>query len=160
MIFRSTNFNQLYPFVNQYYPDALDRQLLVALSQSEWDYADPAAFAPHAIADPFADTPAKKILVLESINDAQVPNTATRVLVRTMGLAGMDLEQMPFAIPVATAPLDSAYTQWANGAHAAILGIDQVYTQASAFLAAGGKVTSVCPNHECICPLAQNLVCQ
>ncbi|HMG26401.1 MAG TPA: hypothetical protein VKH36_06245, partial [Acidimicrobiia bacterium] len=112
MIFRSTNYNQLYPFLNQYYPDALDRQLLVGMSQSEWDFADPAAFAPHTLANPFADTPAKRILVMESINDAQVPNIATRVLVRSMGLTGLDLERMPFAVPAGAGPLDSAYTQW------------------------------------------------
>ncbi len=177
MIFRSTNFNALYPFVNQYYPDALDRQLLVGMSQSEWDYADPAAFAPHTLGSPLAGTPAKNILVMESINDAQVPNIATRVLVRTMGLTGLDLEQLPYAVPVGAAPLDSAYTQWDvrpanlppvenrplasdNGAHAAILGIDQVYTQGSAFLAPSGKVASVCPNQKCICPLAADLICQ
>jgi pimeloyl-ACP methyl ester carboxylesterase len=177
MIFRSTNFNQLYPFINMYYPDALDRQFLVGISQSEWDFADPAAFARHTIAAPFADTPAKNILVMESINDAQVPNTATRVLVRTMGLTGMDLEQMPFGIPVGQAPLESAYTQWDtrpaeappvenrpladdNGAHGAIVGIDQIYVQGTAFFTPTGKVTSVCPGQECICPQDSQLTCQ
>jgi hypothetical protein len=177
MIFRSSNFNQLYPIVNIYYPDALDRQFLVGLSQSEWDYADPAAFARHTIADPFADTPAKRILVMESIGDAQVPNTATRVLARTMGLIGLDLEQMPYAIPLGDAPLDSAYTQWDlrpdplppvenhplahdNGAHGGLIGVDDIYTEATGFLAPTGEATSVCPNHVCICPFADDRVCQ
>src|SRR5262249_61405547 len=121
---------------------------------------------------PCAGEPAKRILVMESINDAQVPNIATRVLVRSMGLTGLDLGRRPFAVPAGAGPLDSAYTQWGvrpanvppvenrplandNGAHGAILGIDQGYTQGAAVLTPTGRGAAVGPGGEGVCPPAQ-----
>ncbi len=162
MMYRSSDFNRLYPLLNLVYPDALDRQLLIAASQSEWDYTDPATFAPHLLRDPLPGSIAKRILVQESIGDSQVPNLATRILARAMGLPGLDLEQPVFGVPAQPAPLDSAYTQWNvhkeplpptvnmpspvdNGAHDAISVLAPLQAQLQAFLTPTGQVTSTCP---------------
>ena len=52
MMWRSADFSQFALFLAGNYPDPLDRQLLVALSQSLWDYSDPATYAPHILSDP------------------------------------------------------------------------------------------------------------
>jgi hypothetical protein len=161
MIFRSTQFNPINPFLDSLYPDPLDRQLLVAASQADWDYSDPASFAAHLLRDPLPGATVKRILVQESIGDAQVPNLATRVLARTIGLKGLDLTQHVYGIEEASAPLDSAYTQWDthisplppttdmpapndNGAHSDIQTFLPLQEQVQMFFAPDGQVQSVC----------------
>src|SRR5262249_50408720 len=67
MIFRSTQFLPLQPFINTMFPDPLDRQVLVNFSQGEWDHADPINFAPHLLANPLPGSLAKRIILQESI---------------------------------------------------------------------------------------------
>jgi hypothetical protein len=161
MMLRSHDFQPLKQFLNSVYPDMVDQQVLIAALQSYWDYTDPASFAPHVIGAPLPSTPAKRILVQEAINDAQVPNLATRVLVRALGVPGMDLEQPVFGVDVQAAPLDSAYTQWDvhpmpvppdgdvpasedNGAHEAIRRLDPLVQQLAAFFKPDGQVVQTC----------------
>jgi hypothetical protein len=161
MMLRSADFQGLKTFLNSVYPDFLDQQVLIAALQSYWDYTDPISFAPHVIGDPFPSTPAKRILVQEAINDAQVPNVATRVLVRALGIPGTNLEQPVFAVDVMPTPLDSAYTQWDvhpmpvppdvnipppmdNGAHEAIRRLPELVSQIQAFFKPDGQVTQTC----------------
>ena len=93
-MFRSSDFAPLQQLLQFSFADPLSQQELLAMIQPEFDFADPASFAPHLLADPLPTTPPKQILVQESIDDAQVPNIATRVLARTIGVPGLDLEQM------------------------------------------------------------------
>ena len=161
MLFRAYAFGGLIPVLNSLLPDTLDQQVLVAVSQSEWDYTDPATFAPHLLAESLAGVPPKRILLEESMGDAQVPNVATRVLARTMGAPGLDLEAPVFGVAVKTAPLDSAYTQWDvhptplppsgntppradNSAHEAVRRLPLAQKQLAAFLTPDGEVIHVC----------------
>ena len=110
---RQNENNSLKPLLTSALPDTLDAQLFIGLLQSEWDYVDPATFAPHLLRDPLAGSTTKKILVQESIGDAQVSNLATRYLARTMGIVGMaPLVEEVLGVETQAAPLDSAYTQW------------------------------------------------
>ena len=161
LIYRSTDFNQLKPLLNSSYPDPLDAQVIILASQSEWDYTDPATFAPHLLQSPLAGRVTKRILVQESIGDAQVTNIATRVLVRTIGLPGLDLETPIFGVTQLSAPLDSAYTQWDshpnplppttntaltsdNGAHDSVYRQPDALAQVKAFLTPTGQVQQTC----------------
>jgi hypothetical protein len=161
MIQRSVDFAQLSPIIDAALPDPLDLEILLGLTQSEWDYADPATFAPHLILDPLPGVNQKHILLQESEGDAQVPNIATRVLARTMGVPGLDLVTPVFGIPQQQAPLDSAYTQWNshhtplppttdtalssdNGAHDAVYQYVPAQTQLLTFLQPGGQVIQTC----------------
>ena len=111
-MFRSIHFNRMYQFLSGVYPDTLDQQLLLTFTQMEWDYTDPINFAPHLLDNPLPGSVKKRILVQESIGDAQVPNMSTRMLVRTIGLPGLALVQPVQGVETKSAPLDSAYTQW------------------------------------------------
>ncbi|HWE29134.1 MAG TPA: hypothetical protein VHB97_14095 [Polyangia bacterium] len=162
MMMRSHDFQGLKTFLNSVYPDFLDQQILVAALQSYWDYTDPISFAPHVLGNTLTpDTPPKRILVQEAINDAQVPNLATRILVRTLGVPGTDLEQPVWGVDEKAAPLDSAYTQWDvhpmpvppdlnvppvmdNGAHEAIRALPLLVQQLAAFFTPTGQVVQTC----------------
>ncbi|HEY2746949.1 MAG TPA: hypothetical protein VGL86_20140 [Polyangia bacterium] len=161
MMLRSHDFQSLKTVLDSVYSDFLDQQVIIAALQSYWDYTDPISFAPHVIGAPLPQTPAKQILVQEAIDDAQVPNLATRVLVRALGIPGMDLEQPVYGVDVADAPLDSAYTQWDihpmpvppdvdlpppvdNGAHENIRALPLLVQQIQEFLAPDGQVHQTC----------------
>ena len=162
MTLRSHDFQVLKTLLNSVYPDQLDQQILIAASQSYWDWTEPANFAGHIVASPLtADTPTKRVLVQEAINDAQVPNLGTRVLVRTLGIPGTNLEQPVYGVDLQSTPLDSAYTQWDvhpmpvppdedvpppmdNGAHTAIRMLPELVAQIGAFFKPDGQVTQTC----------------
>jgi hypothetical protein len=169
LIQRSTDFVSLQQLLDIEIPDKVDQQNLLALIQPEWDYTDPLGFAPHLLATPLASTPVKQILAQEAINDAEVTNLSTRVLVRTIGLPGMDLEQQVYGVTEMSAPLSSAYTQWDvmptpvpppvneavptdNGAHDEIRKLVDLEAQIKAFLVPGGTVTQTCTG-VCSCNL-------
>ncbi|HEX4458441.1 MAG TPA: hypothetical protein VIA18_10755, partial [Polyangia bacterium] len=144
----------------------LDAQVSIAATQSEWDYTDPATFAPHVIADPLPGVPVKHLLLQMSIGDAEVTNLSTELLARTIGVSGFDLEYPIYGVPVATPPLDSAYTQWDshpsplppttdtalssdNGAHEAVFNNALAQSQINAFMTSTGQAISVCTGGIC-----------
>lgn len=167
MISRSTDFVSLKGLLGGLLPNPLEQQLVFAISQTEWDHTDGATFAPHLLAQPLGGQSAKRVLVQESIGDAQVPNVATRIVARAMGVPALGpLGQPVFGLPVAAAPLDSAYTQWDsgatllpppgnvalpedNGAHNAIWPSPGATAQIRAFFRPDGQVTDVCGGAPC-----------
>lgn len=118
MMFRSSNFGELGALLAASYPDPLDRQLLVALTQWHWDYTDPATYAPHVLREllPGSGGP-KRLLYQEGVGDAQVPNLMTRSLVRSMGLPLLNQPvEAVFGIGQVDGPAPSAYVQFDVGA--------------------------------------------
>ena len=113
MIQRSSNFAVLAMSLKRRYPKALDRAILVSLSQHLWDYTDPITWGRHAISDPLPGYSKKRIILQESRHDDQVPNISTRVVARTLGLTALKpVVQTAHGIPEAAGPLDSAFMQW------------------------------------------------
>ncbi len=164
LMFRSFDFAQLVSLLDINLPDPLDQQILVTLFQPEFDFTDPASFAPHIDAS-------KQLLLQEGIGDCQVNNLATRVLARELGVPGLDLEQPVYGITAQPAPLASAYTQYDimasplppggdtppsadNGVHETIRELVPVETQIKAFLVPSGMVTDVCSGAPCVCNFA------
>ncbi len=169
LIPRSTDFGDFAILLYAALPDAVDRQVALAASQSEWDYTDSATFAPHLLRNPLPGTPIKQILLQESIGDAQVTNVSTRLLARTMGIPGLDLQVPVLGVNTGQAPLASAYTQYNsnpqptapltdtalpqdNGAHDAVWQSALAQQQIHAFLAPSGQVVSVCDAGVCTIP--------
>jgi len=167
MMFRSSDFPQFKMFIESYYPDRLDQQLLIAMSQSFWDFTDPVTYGAHIIKAPLPDTPVKKIILQESKGDGQVPNKSTHILARTMGLNGLAPLIYPvFGITEVPGPIDgSAYTQWyvvpdavpfpddtknipptENDAHEAIRRLPELIEQINRFFHPDGKIEQTCPN--------------
>lgn len=161
MLYRSADLGRFNGLLALVLPDALDRQVAVAVTQAEWDHTDSINFAPHLLHDPLPSVPVKRILVQESIGDAQVPNVSTRMLARTMELPSFDLVEPVSGLVVSKAPLDSAYTQWNshatplppedntalakdNGAHDSIWKSPKALQQIASFCQPNGQVVSVC----------------
>jgi pimeloyl-ACP methyl ester carboxylesterase len=169
LIPRSCDFDTFFVLLYSALRDGVDRQVALAVSQSEWDHADAMTFAPHLLKSPLPGVPAKHILVQESLGDAQVANVATRILARTIGLTSLDLTVPVPGLTAGTAPLDSAYTQWNsnpsptapltdtalaqdNGAHDSVWQSVTAQEQIHAFLSPGGQVQSVCDAGMCTIP--------
>lgn len=161
MLYRSVDLGRFGGLLSLTYPDALDRQVAITITQSDWDYTDPLTFAPHLLANPLPGVPVKRILVQEALGDAQVANVSTRLLARTMGLPALDLSEPVPGLEVKSGPLDSAYTQWNshpvdvppldntaldkdNGAHDSVWKWPLALQQIGAFCQPDGQVQSVC----------------
>ncbi len=162
MIWRSADFGAAIVILDASYPDKLDQQLLIGLSQLAWDRTDPIEFAVH-FNDPLPGVPMKKnALFQESSGDAAVTNLATEVEMRTLGATGLaPLVHPVFGIPSAPGPLSGiVYTQWdvqptplppatdvpppGNSAHGACRALPESIAQTKAFLTPGGEVIQTC----------------
>jgi hypothetical protein len=171
MLTRSADFGSLKKLLNVTYPVQRDQEVLLAVSQSYWDWSDPITFAPYTLRAPLANTPAKQMLLQEGIHDAQVPNVATRVVVRTLGLPLLDPPvETVYGVDVKPAPLPSAYVQWdiggvdiSNGntppemdnvVHQNVRKLPQLIAQLQAFFRPDGMVTQTCSG-PCVFPPPQ-----
>ena len=85
MIWRSTAFSQLGEIWKGSHRDPQDREFLFSLFQSSFDLADPLTYG-DLLAAPLDGGEAKRVLLVESMGDAQVPNVASELLARTLGL--------------------------------------------------------------------------
>jgi hypothetical protein len=87
MLTRSSNWNLLAPFVDTLYPDPLLQQIGIALIQSLFDHSDPVNLSRHLFERPLADAPADRVVLLHvAIGDSQVPNLASDMLARSLGV--------------------------------------------------------------------------
>ncbi len=166
MMFRSSNFKTFKQLLDLTYASQRDQELLIALTQSDWDYADPISWAAHVRHDtlpgldgqPMAPKP---MILQEAIGDSQVPNLATRVLARTyqVPLLTPSVEPVP-QLPTTGPGVDAAYVQWDVGvtppapgnavpqvdsqAHGRVRKIPQLVEQLRRFFAPGGVVENTC----------------
>lgn len=170
MIWRSADFKDFAALLAISYPDPIDRQVLVALTQWHWDYTDPATYAPHLLRDFLPGSgPQKPLLYQEGVGDAQVPNMATRALVRTMGLSLLNQPvEAVFGIGQVSGPVRSAYVQFDvgvsprpgadntppadNKVHEAIRRLDAAKVQLQGFLRDDGDVLDTCFGKPCMFP--------
>ncbi len=86
MIGRSMDFTDYDLIYTAWYEDRIDREFYMNLIQQLWDMCEGGNFVPHLLADPLPGTPEKKILYQIGLNDSQVPNIASDMAARTMGL--------------------------------------------------------------------------
>lgn len=83
---RSTDFSEYDSVFAVKYPASTDRNLLLSLSQVIWDRTDPNGHVRHQVSDPYAGTPAKKLLCHIAFGDHQVAPVTMEVAARTNGL--------------------------------------------------------------------------
>jgi len=92
MMFRARPFGMFLGTIAQTVPDALDQQKFAALLQMGFDRIDPLTYAPHVLGSPYPGAPAsRRVLVQYGLGDAQVPNVATELHARALGL----VQQLP-----------------------------------------------------------------
>lgn len=114
LLFRSVDFNQFLVILQGTYPDRTRHPLLIGLAQMLWDRAEANGHANHLTRDPYAGTPAKKILLHVAFGDFQVADVSAEVQARTLGAsmhrAGFDpaayADQNPSGDPRPFWPVD------------------------------------------------------
>ena len=173
MMPRSADFSALPAIKDFFYPSRSGQQILLSLSQALFDYTDPITYAPRLLKNPRPGVPAKRILLQESEGDAQVPNLATRILARTMGLTALApvVERVP-GLRERHGPLSSAYVQFDlhpsplpddgnappaadNEAHEGCRRRPEAIENLRLFLKPGGMAVQTCGGRPCSFPPAR-----
>jgi hypothetical protein len=101
---RSVDFDQYAAILYPFYPDQMERPLLLTLIQQLWDRSDPDGYANHMTAHPYPNTPLHKVFIEEAFGDHQVTNVMTETEARTIGASlrtpildpGRSSERRPF----------------------------------------------------------------
>jgi hypothetical protein len=108
MVFRSSNWPQFDGLWSGSHDDPVHREFLFSIFQSLWDVVEPATYAGY-LANPFEGNPAKRILLVESYGDSQVPNISTEMMARTYGLPMSDpgLYEV-YGVPGQAGPIDGS----------------------------------------------------
>jgi hypothetical protein len=86
MIWRSTAFSMLNSLWETAQADIQDREFLFAIFQSTFDRADPVIHK-ELIEQPLGGGEPKRLMLVESMGDCQVPNIATEVMARSMNMS-------------------------------------------------------------------------
>lgn len=109
MVWRNTSWPDIEGIWNIYHRDSVERELLFAMFQSQYDLAEPGTYADHLWRDPFPGNPQKRILLVEAYNDSQVSNIATEMMARTYGIpmSAPGIYDVP-GVPNETMPIDGS----------------------------------------------------
>ena len=82
---RSIDFDAFAALYDPSYPDRIDRQMGILLSQMLWDRGENNAYAHHLTGDEYPASGEKQVLLFEAFGDHQVANVSTEVMARTIG---------------------------------------------------------------------------
>jgi hypothetical protein len=110
LLHRSIDFNPYLSLIRVNYPDALNEQLLVALTQQLWDRAEPQGYLNHLVAGDLSTPPVPhKVLMHMATYDSEVSNVATEIAVRSLGISQLrPVHRSFFQIPELDAPFDDS----------------------------------------------------
>ena len=86
LLYRSTDFEVFDDLLDNQYPNAVDRNLLISVAQILWDRTDPNGHIQHMLSDPYAGTPAKKALYQVAYGDHQVAPVSVEIAARSNGM--------------------------------------------------------------------------
>lgn len=85
ILYRANNWRDLMPAIRPGYPNPLDFVIMQDLVPVGWIRTDGGTFGPRMTDNPLPNTPKHHVLIHAALEDAQVNNDVTRVLVRTIG---------------------------------------------------------------------------
>ena len=162
LIKRSTAWIQYGAVMEVGYPDPLERDLIMVMSASLWDLAEPSTYSSHWLADPLPGTPTKRVLMQVGIGDALVSNAATWMQARTAGIPVVTPTPVePWGLDTTTAPADSGLVIWDvpgvdplppgtrspgmdNDTHEAVRRTDSARDQIDRFFQPDGVIEQLC----------------
>jgi hypothetical protein len=106
LLTRSIVYSPVRELVNLRYPDPLLQQAFITLAQARFDGSDGVNVGQLLLRRPLPDAPSERVVLLqEAIGDCQVPNIASRILSRAMGLRLLGPEYEPvFGLETVAAP--------------------------------------------------------
>jgi len=82
---RSVDFDPFDSLLANNYTNSTDRNLLLSVAQIIWDRTDPSGHINHVTADPYENTPAKKLLYQVAFGDHQVAPVTAEIAARSNG---------------------------------------------------------------------------
>ena len=161
MIGRSVDFHEYELIYRVWYPRRIDREILMSVMSSMWDFSEPAPFMRHILRDPLPGTPPKQILYQVALHDSQVPNVASDMAARELGIPQLAPGLFDvWGVPTSDGPLDSAYVYYDTGGEPAPAGnnppefdndahgdqrhLDATVEQLDAFWRPDGRITDTC----------------
>ena len=161
MIGRSVDFDEYEIIFRTWYPERIDREILMNMMSSLWDGAEAATWVPHLVHDPLPGFETKQVLYQVARGDSQVPNIASEMAARTLRIPQLaPATQSIWGISDEPGPLSSALVYFDFGAEPPPLGNqaadddngthgDQRYTygsrhQINAFFQDGGMIENFC----------------
>ena len=161
MISRSVDFHEYEVIFRVWYPERIDREILMNMMSSLWDGAEAATWVPHLIHDPLPGVAAKQILYQVARLDSQVPNIASELAARSMGIPQLaPATSSIWGIPDQEGPLSSALVYFDidaeppppgnqpaeddNGTHGEQRYLDGSRLQINAFFQPGGLIENFC----------------
>ena len=110
MVERSVDFEPFYPYIEAAFPERLQQAQLLPFVAHLWDHAEPTGYLPH-ISEGLDGVGPRQVLSIAARNDAEVPNVATDMAMRMVGvpvLTGSARE--PWGFEVVDSPWEgSAY---------------------------------------------------
>ncbi len=164
---RSLDFEDFEAIYSLWYPDPVDRHLLIASMQNAWDLTEPSTYVSHVVNDPLPDTPPKRVLYQVSRYDTEVHNSMSDIAVREMGIPYLGSSVYdPWNVEEVAGPADSAYVIYHlhdvepipygseppsedNNAHSDLRYTDPMLDQMDQFLRPDGQVVDTCPDADC-----------
>ncbi|MEW5847565.1 MAG: hypothetical protein AB2A00_02085 [Myxococcota bacterium] len=160
MIQRSANWPAMSLVFDDSYRVPVERQVILAMIQSLWDYADPVSYAPHVVKDPLPGSTVRYVLSQIGTDDAQVPNLASDMVYGTAGLPLLSqsartpwgfetVETAPsayvyFGVPVSKTPPPTNEAAEGNETHEAVRRLAAAIEMKKRFLKPDGVVEPTC----------------
>jgi hypothetical protein len=96
LLTRSIVYSPFKPLVDLDYPDPVLQTTFIAMVQTRFDGSDGINVGQLMFERPLPGAPERRVVFQEAIGDCQVPNLATRMLARAVGLRQLE----PFVEPV------------------------------------------------------------
>ena len=176
---RSVDFDPFLPLLSASYSDPKTYTLMVAMAQTLWDRGEANGYAQHLTTNPYPNTPAHTVLLIEAFGDHQVANIATETEARTIGAfvrqpaiapgRSNDVTPMWDIPPVPSSPFNGSVLElWDFGTpappvlsipprppefgsdpHGAARNVPAVREQVSLFLSPSGAFVDVCGVSPC-----------
>ena len=170
MVRRSRDFGPFEAVMDLWYPNKLDRDWLVLSSQSMWDLAEPATFAPWVIEERLEGVGGEppRVLYQTSRYDIEVNNANSDIAARTIGLPALRSSVYePWGVELVDGDVPNAYVVYHlddvepqeigtreprgdNSAHGDLRFMEPVIEQIVTFLQPEGVVEDTCPDGSCL----------
>jgi hypothetical protein len=152
---RNYDWPEIQPLFEVFWPNRIDRDLLVVMSAHYFDHFD-SALAPHALGDPLPGSGTPRILMQIGLYDTDVPNISSELAARTLGLPELSPTSDPvWGLAASAAPKENALVVYGtgaapitdatipskeNGVHEAVRLDPRAQQQLTTFLLGGGVV--------------------
>jgi hypothetical protein len=105
---RSVDFDPYLTVMRASFPDPVDLQIALGLTQMFWDRAEPTGFA-HRIEQPLPNTPPHRVLMQVAIGDHQVTTLGAHVMARSIGAQSIKPAVRPiFGVPEVSTPYEGS----------------------------------------------------